>query len=88
MKPPAIALLNPIIADKKFEGMFDGDPRIGELAEALVGQMDSSLFDQEVIDAVKTAGQSLSFSAMDRALEEVYDYADREQIWLGDPHPS
>lgn len=88
MKPPAIALLNPIIADKKYEGMFDGDPRIGELAEALVGQMDSSLFDEEVIAAVKTAGQSLSFSAMTKALEKLYDYADRKQIWLGDPQPS
>ncbi|MBK9002168.1 MAG: hypothetical protein IPM35_41130 [Myxococcales bacterium] len=35
-----IALLNPIIADKRYEGMFDGDPRIAELAQALVGQMD------------------------------------------------
>lgn len=83
-----VALLNPIIADKKYEGMFNGDPRIGELAEALVAQMDSSLFDEEVIDAVKTAVQSLSFSAMTQALEQLYDYADRKQIWLGDPQPS
>lgn len=83
-----VALLNPIIADKKYEGMFDGDPRIGELAEALVGQMNSSLFDQEVLDTVKAAGQSLSFSAMTKALERLYDFADRKQIWLGDPQPS
>lgn len=88
MRPPAIALLNPTIAGKEYDGMFDGDPRIGELAEALVSQMDSSLFDEEVIDAVKKAGQSLSFSAMTQALERLYDYADRKQIWLGDPHPS
>jgi hypothetical protein len=42
MKPPAIALLNPIIADKKYEGMFDGDPRIAELAESLVTTANSS----------------------------------------------
>lgn len=83
-----VALLNPIIADKKYEGMFDGDPRIGELAVTLIGEMDLSLFDKEVINAVKTAGQSLSFSAMTQALEQLYDYADRRQIWLGDPQPS
>lgn len=83
-----VALLNPIIADIKFVGMYDGDPRIQELADALVSQMDASLFDAEVIEAVKVAGQALSFSAMERALKKLYDYADREQIWLGDPQPS
>ena len=83
-----LALLNPIIADKKYEGMFDGDPRIGELADALVSQMDSSLFGQEVMDAVQAAGQSLSFAAMIQALAELYDFADRNEIWLGDPQPS
>lgn len=83
-----VALLNPIIADKKFVGMFDGDPRLRELAHALVSQMDASLFEPNVIDAIKLAGESLSFSAMNEALEELYDYADRKQIWLGDPQPS
>lgn len=82
------ALLNPIIADKKYAGTSDGDRRVGELAQALVALMDESLFDAEVIKAVKLAGLSLSFSALEQALKKLYDYADQKQIWLGDPHPS
>lgn len=68
-----VALLNPIIADKKYKGLSDGDRRVGELAQALVALMDESLFDADVINAVKMAGLSLSFSALEQALEKLYD---------------
>lgn len=84
----AVVILNPIIADKRYVGMFDGDPRIEELAEELVRHMDEELFDKNIIASIKMAGQSLLFAEMEQALKKLYDYADRKQIWLGDPNPS
>ncbi len=84
----AVVILNPIIADKKYVGMFDGDPRIEELAEELVSHMDEKLFDKSIIVSIKSAGQSRLFVEIEQALKKLYDYADKNQIWLGDPNPS
>lgn len=84
----AVVILNPIIADEKYVGMFDGDPRLEELAGELIASMDETIFNKDIIASIKAAGQSLVFAEMERALKKLYDFADQNQIWLGDPNPS
>ena len=77
-----VVLLNEIIADDKYKGLCDFDPRIEELGNSLVARM-TPHFSEEVIAIVKQAGKSCMLKNMEAAIEAMYDYADAHDIWLG-----
>jgi hypothetical protein len=76
--------LNTIIMSPEYIGMFDGDPRIVELADRLIKEMEATdLFEDEVLSTFRQAVRTGLFADLDAALENLYDYADEADIDLG-----
>ena len=92
-------ILGPIIGDTKFIGLFDGDPRITELAEKLITTMGNedffnlmergenktlSLREESLMDHLRLAAVNCSCDVIEQAVNMLYDYADDHEIWLED----